>query len=94
MAIQALDMLPGDRVLEVGVGTGLSLPLYPRHVNVTAIDLSEDMIAKTKQCVSRKGLSNVQAVLEMDAERMTFLTIISIRLLRCMLYRWLRARCV
>lgn len=72
MAIKALDMSPGNRVLEVGVGTGLSLPLYPRNVNVTAIDLSEDMIAKARQCVSRKGLSNVEAVLEMDAERMTF----------------------
>ena len=45
-AIRSLACRPGDRVLEVCVGTGLSLPLYPRGVRVTGIDVSREMLAK------------------------------------------------
>ena len=37
---------PGERILEVGVGTGLSLPLYPVHAQVTGIDISPEMLAR------------------------------------------------
>ena len=70
--VQALGLRPGDRVLEVGVGTGLSLPLYPRDVRVTGIDVSREMLEKARRRVARRRLGHVDALLEMDAERMTF----------------------
>ena len=68
----ALGLRPGDRVLEVGVGTGLSLPMYPESVKVTGIDLSREMLDKARARVSRRGLTNVEDLLEMDAGAMTF----------------------
>jgi phosphatidylethanolamine/phosphatidyl-N-methylethanolamine N-methyltransferase len=70
--LQALRLRPGDRVLEVGVGTGLSLPLYPREVSITGIDVSSEMLDKARRRVARQRLANVEALLEMDAERMSF----------------------
>jgi phosphatidylethanolamine/phosphatidyl-N-methylethanolamine N-methyltransferase len=70
--VQALGLRPGDRVLEVGVGTGLSLPLYPREVRLTGIDVSREMLEKARARVARGRLANVEALLEMDAERMSF----------------------
>jgi phosphatidylethanolamine/phosphatidyl-N-methylethanolamine N-methyltransferase len=70
--VQALGLRPGDRVLEVGVGTGLSLPLYPRDVRITGIDVSREMLEKARRRVARRRLSHVDALLEMDAERMSF----------------------
>ena len=70
--VQALGLRSGDRVLEVGVGTGLSLPLYPRDVRITGIDVSREMLEKARRRVSRRRLANVEALLEMDAERMSF----------------------
>lgn len=57
----------GGKVLEVGVGTGLSLPDYRRDVRITGIDLSEDMLARARERVRRKKLSNVEALRAMDA---------------------------
>ncbi|HZS68930.1 MAG TPA: class I SAM-dependent methyltransferase [Burkholderiales bacterium] len=70
--VQALGLRPGERVLEVGVGTGLSLPLYPREVSITGVDVSREMLEKARRRVARQDLSNVEALLEMDAERMSF----------------------
>jgi len=70
--IEALKLNPGDRVLEVGVGTGLSLPMYPHDVRVTGIDVSRDMLAKARARATAKELDNVEALLEMDAEAMAF----------------------
>jgi len=70
--IEALDLNPGQRVLEVGVGTGLSLPLYPAQVRVTGIDVSGEMLARARARVAREGLRNVDALVEMDAEAMSF----------------------
>jgi phosphatidylethanolamine/phosphatidyl-N-methylethanolamine N-methyltransferase len=69
--VSNLNIRPGDRVLEVGVGTGLCLPMYPRHCSVTAIDLSEAMLEKAAQRVKEEGLSNVRLE-RMDAGDMTF----------------------
>ena len=70
--LQALRLRSGERVLEVGVGTGLSLPLYPRDVTITGIDVSSEMLEKARRRVARHRLANVEALLEMDAERMSF----------------------
>lgn len=50
-AIAAANLQPGERVLFVGVGTGADLPLLPKGVSVTGIDLSAEMLA-----VARKRL--------------------------------------
>ena len=70
--LDALGLRPGERVLEVGVGTGLSLPLYPRDVRITGIDVSREMLDKARRRVERRGLANVEALLEMDAEKTSF----------------------
>ncbi|MBI5194439.1 MAG: methyltransferase domain-containing protein [Nitrospirae bacterium] len=70
-AIKQLQLNPGDKVLEVGVGTGLSLPLYPTHCHVTGIDLSENMLTRAKKRIHRKGLSHI-TIERMDATSMTF----------------------
>src|SRR5262245_17484962 len=58
--LEALECRPGDRVLEVGVGTGLSLPLYPPFVRVTGVDLSREMLEKARSRVQRRALANVE----------------------------------
>ena len=70
--VKALGCRPGERVLEVGVGTGLSLPLYPPHTRVTGIDVSTEMLDKARARVENRKLTNVEALLEMNAEEMTF----------------------
>jgi phosphatidylethanolamine/phosphatidyl-N-methylethanolamine N-methyltransferase len=70
--LEALQCRPGDRVLEVGVGTGLSLPLYPPFVRVTGVDLSRDMLDKARTRVRRRELTNVEGLHEMDAQAMDF----------------------
>ena len=66
-----LKVEPGERVLEVGVGTGLCLPLYPRDCQITAIDLSSAMLEKAAARVKELGLENV-TLLRMDAGEMDF----------------------
>jgi len=70
--VEKLGCKPGEKVLEVGVGTVLSLPLYAPGVKVTGIDLSREMLDKARARVARRGLTNVEALLEMDAEAMSF----------------------
>jgi phosphatidylethanolamine/phosphatidyl-N-methylethanolamine N-methyltransferase len=70
--IEALGCKPGERLLEVGVGTGLSLPMYPPWVRITGIDVSREMLARARRRVARQELENVEALLEMDAEHMSF----------------------
>jgi phosphatidylethanolamine/phosphatidyl-N-methylethanolamine N-methyltransferase len=47
--VKGLRIPPGAKVLEVGIGTGLSLDAYPHHAHVTGIDLSEDMLDRAAQ---------------------------------------------
>jgi phosphatidylethanolamine/phosphatidyl-N-methylethanolamine N-methyltransferase len=70
-AIQRMGIKPGDRVLEVGVGTGINAALYPRDCAVTGIDLSGPMLEKARDRVARKGIRNVR-LLEMDAADLKF----------------------
>ena len=70
-AIQRMGIKRGDRVLEVGVGTGINADLYPRDCAVTGIDLSAPMLEKARERVARKGIRNVRLV-EMDAADIKF----------------------
>ena len=54
-AIQRMGISPGDRVLEVGVGTGINAALYPRDCAVTGVDLSASMLEKARERIARKG---------------------------------------
>ena len=60
----------GGRILEVGVGTGLSLPCYARINRIVGIDISEPMLRKAHRRVIEQKLSNVEAIAVMDATRM------------------------
>ena len=60
------------RVLEVGVGTGLSLPSYGPHLSVTGIDLSPDMLGKARARAAREKLRNISGLHEMDASALAF----------------------
>ena len=70
-ALARMGIKPGDKVLEVGIGTGINAGLYPRDCTVTGIDLSGSMLEKARERVDRKGLDNVR-LLEMDAADLKF----------------------
>ena len=70
-AIQRMKIKSGDRVLEVGVGTGINAALYPRDCSVTGIDLSTKMLDKARRRIARKDVHNVR-LLEMDATNLRF----------------------
>ena len=70
-AIRSLDIQPGQRVLDVGVGTGFSLPLYPRHAQVIGVDLSSKMLREAQKKVRDEHLRHV-TLLEMNAEDLAF----------------------
>ena len=71
-AVQAVNALPGRRVLEAGVGTGLALPKYAPGKRVVGIDLSADMLAYARARVMDERIATVEALLEMDAEATHF----------------------
>jgi phosphatidylethanolamine/phosphatidyl-N-methylethanolamine N-methyltransferase len=71
-AVQAVNALPGRRVLEAGVGTGLALPGYAADKRVVGIDLSADMLARARARVAADGMATVEALLELDAEATGF----------------------
>jgi phosphatidylethanolamine/phosphatidyl-N-methylethanolamine N-methyltransferase len=60
----------GGHILEVGVGTGISLPDYARKNRLVGIDLSEPMLRKAHERVTEQNLTNVETLAVMDAERM------------------------
>ena len=60
----------GGRILEVGVGTGISLPDYARVNRIVGIDISEPMPRKAQERVAEHKLSNVDALAVMDAARL------------------------
>jgi phosphatidylethanolamine/phosphatidyl-N-methylethanolamine N-methyltransferase len=71
IAVEGMGIKPGDRILEVGVGTGINAPLYPRNCHVTGIDFSAKMLEKARERVERKGVRNVR-LMEMDAGSLSF----------------------
>jgi phosphatidylethanolamine/phosphatidyl-N-methylethanolamine N-methyltransferase len=70
-AIERMGIRPGDRILEVGVGTAIGASLYPRHCSVTAVDLSESMLEKARARIARHRMRNVE-LLQMDAAALAF----------------------
>lgn len=70
-AVEVINQRDG-RVLEVGVGTGLSLPDYKKHLEVVGIDLSPEMLEKARERVAARGLAHVTGLHEMDAADLKF----------------------
>jgi phosphatidylethanolamine/phosphatidyl-N-methylethanolamine N-methyltransferase len=70
-AIAATNRI-GGRVLEVGVGTGISLPQYSSQLRIFGTDISEAMLRKAKRRVTDLGLKNVEGLAVMDAEKLEF----------------------
>ena len=70
-AIAAAEQV-GGRVLEVGVGTGISLPGYSSQTRIVGIDLSEPMLRKAQARVAELSLKNVERLEVMDAEHLSF----------------------
>ena len=70
-AVEAVNRRQG-RVLEVGVGTGLSLSSYGPHLEVTGIDYSDDMLERARKRVDAEGLRHVRELRQMDARTLDF----------------------
>jgi phosphatidylethanolamine/phosphatidyl-N-methylethanolamine N-methyltransferase len=70
-AIAATNQI-GGRVLEVGVGTGISLPQYASHLRIFGTDISAAMLRKAKHRVDDLSLNNVEGLAVMDAEKLEF----------------------
>jgi phosphatidylethanolamine/phosphatidyl-N-methylethanolamine N-methyltransferase len=70
-AIAAAERIGGS-ILEVGVGTGISLPDYSPRNRLCGVDISEPMLRKAKERVAEHGLSNVEGLWVMDAEHLSF----------------------
>src|SRR5579884_2704819 len=68
MAMKAMDIKPQDTILEVGIGTGLTLPYYRKDQEVIGIDLSEQMLAKAQERVKKLEMTHVKLQV-MSAEK-------------------------
>src|SRR6267378_4070382 len=70
-AIAAAERV-GGRILEVGVGTGISLPDYSRANRIFGVDISEPMLRKARERVAQLNLDHVEGLEVMDAQHMAF----------------------
>ncbi len=70
-AVERLGARPGDRILEIGVGTGLSLPHYPESCHVTGVDISEPMLERARVRLDEMGRRDVD-LRRMDARDLAF----------------------
>jgi phosphatidylethanolamine/phosphatidyl-N-methylethanolamine N-methyltransferase len=70
-AVSAAERV-GGRILEVGVGTGLSLDHYAKSNHIVGVDISKPMLDKARERVKRLRLDNVETITVMDAEQLTF----------------------
>jgi len=71
LVVRRLGIPPGARVLEVGIGTGLSLDAYPSHCHVTGIDISREMLDHAEQKMDSIRHRHIELV-QMDAMNMAF----------------------
>ena len=70
--VEALDAQPGERVLEVGVGTGISLRHYVAGVRVDALDFSAAMLKKAQKRLDKDGVAAEVTLHQMDAHKLEF----------------------
>jgi phosphatidylethanolamine/phosphatidyl-N-methylethanolamine N-methyltransferase len=70
-AVERMNIQPGERVLEVGVGTGINLSLYPRTCQMTGIDFSSSMLEKARERATWGGLRQLR-LFQMDAADLKF----------------------
>lgn len=70
-AVARLAAQPGERILEVGVGTGIALPMYPTNATVVGVDYSAGMLREAQTCLARAPRPDTW-LLRMDAMRMAF----------------------
>ena len=70
-AIDVINQRSG-KLLEVGVGTGVALPRYAPHLDITGIDFSPDMLRKARERMRTLKLRNVTGLYEMDASELRF----------------------
>lgn len=70
-AIRSLQLQPGNEILEVGIGTGLTMSLYPADCRVTGIDLSEQMLREATTYARTHGLRHIE-LRRMDAAALEF----------------------
>lgn len=71
-AVRAIRSKPGLRVLELGIGTGLTAPLYSRDWTVVGVDLSPAMLMEARQRITRLGLDHTVTLLEADGAQLPF----------------------
>lgn len=72
IAPMMLDLGPGMELLEVGIGTGLSLPMLPRNVLITGIDLSQKMLDQAEKRLEKENLGDNVKLIKMDATHLDF----------------------
>ena len=90
--LERLELKPGERVLEVGVGTGLSLPLYPQRRASPGSTSRGEMLEKARERAARRRLENVDALVEMDAEHASFPDATFDKVVAMYVVPWSRAR--
>lgn len=71
-AIARFEQNSGDRIMEIGVGTGLSLPFYKRHVEVYGIDVSPEMLERARKRFQGPKFPHVRELREMDAHKLEY----------------------
>ena len=71
VGVELLQLESDERLLEVGVGTGLSLPLYPNSSEIVGIDISSKMLEKAREKIRKLDMDNIQLSV-MNAEEMDF----------------------
>jgi phosphatidylethanolamine/phosphatidyl-N-methylethanolamine N-methyltransferase len=70
-AISHMNIMPGDRVLDLGIGTGASLDFYPRHARIVGIDLSGGMLRECRKKLLERRLAPTQ-LLQANALELPF----------------------
>jgi phosphatidylethanolamine/phosphatidyl-N-methylethanolamine N-methyltransferase len=68
-SIAAVERI-GGRILDVGIGTGMSLPAYSRRIRIVGVDYSEPMLRKAQERVREHGLDNVEVLAVMDGQHL------------------------